>query len=758
MPSRAIHHSLQPLVAALALAGSTIACASDAIDEVVVWGSARAAQQHSGPVSTLTRDDFKAINVATTEDLVKYEPSLVIRRRFIGDANGTLGLRGSNMFQTSRSMVFADGVPLHYLLQSRWNGAPRWTLVSASEIAQVDIIYGPFSAEYSGNAMGGVVVIESAIPQQREFHFDSTWFSQSFDAYGYSGNSDGYKSFVSWADRLGDVGVYASYNRLQSESQPQSFFFGGNAAPTGARPVTGAIRAPDDRGASQLWFGDTGVEDTVTDNYKVKLSWDLGKWQSLLNVAYEDRSNVSNQRNSYLRDASGNTVWSGNLVQDGRAFSVPANRLGVSEMERDSLNLGLRVKGELGTRSAVEFNVSRFDVLRDTLRSSARNPADPAYTPAGEITDFGATGWETADAKITIADFLLPGLALSSGARYEQYELNLDVYRSNDWRAGEKSAYTSRSGGRTAIAALFVQGAWQMNERWDSSLGLRAERWHSDTGYYSADNPATAAFDLVYAPGQDRSELSPKFSLGFAPDADWSLRYLLARAWRFPIVEELFSQYQAYNAINQANPGLMPERGLHHNLSVQRVLGAGSVQMNLYSETINDAIESQATLLPGGASLRTFLPMDEVQTDGVEFIINQDDLLAGRLDLRFNVAWTDSRIKQNRADPALEGKRSMRMPEWRGNLLATWQVTPDWDLSANLQYASDSFGRADNSDTANGVFGGQDGYTRLGLKTDYRLQGGLRLGMGVDNASDEVSYVAHPWPGRTWYLNLAYSL
>ncbi len=41
----------------------------------------------------------------------------MIRRRFIGDSNGTMDMRGSNMFQTSRSMVFADGVPLHYLLQ-----------------------------------------------------------------------------------------------------------------------------------------------------------------------------------------------------------------------------------------------------------------------------------------------------------------------------------------------------------------------------------------------------------------------------------------------------------------------------------------------------------------------------------------------------------------------------------------------------------------------------------------------------------------
>src|SRR5690606_31169437 len=162
-------------------------------EEILVWGEQKNSGQagYTNPTSLLLQEDIASINVATTEDIVKYEPSLVIRRRFIGDANGTLGMRGSNMFQTSRSMVFADGVPLHYFLQSRWSGAPRWTMVSASEIAQVEVIYGPFSAEYSGNAMGGVVVIETAIPQTREIHLDASYFSQDFSAYQFDDTLDG---------------------------------------------------------------------------------------------------------------------------------------------------------------------------------------------------------------------------------------------------------------------------------------------------------------------------------------------------------------------------------------------------------------------------------------------------------------------------------------------------------------------------------------------------------------------------------------
>lgn len=198
----------------LVLAGAWVAApvlAEDTkLDDIVVWGQVPASQQvgYTSPTSTLKQQDLAAINMATTEDAVKYEPSITIRRRFIGDANGTLGIRGSNMFQTSRSMVFADGVPLHYFLESRWNGAPRWTMVSASEIAAANVVYGPFSAEYGGNAMGGVVTMETKIPQKREFHIDGSLFSQDFSAYKYDGRLNGFKGFASYGDKIGDLSVY----------------------------------------------------------------------------------------------------------------------------------------------------------------------------------------------------------------------------------------------------------------------------------------------------------------------------------------------------------------------------------------------------------------------------------------------------------------------------------------------------------------------------------------------------------------------
>jgi iron complex outermembrane receptor protein len=741
------------------------------IEEVKVWGEARdsAASGYTNPTSVLTQEDMVSINATTTEDLVKYEPSIVIRKRYIGDSNGTLGLRGSNMFATPRSMVFADGVPLHYLLQTRWSGAPRWTMVSASEIAQVEILYGPFSAEYSGNSMGGVILIETAIPQERQVHVDLDYFSQDFSAYGFSDRLDGYKTFVSYGETFGDFSLYLSYNHLENESQPQSYYFDSKRALNNAIPVTGLVTDSDVFGKPAYYFGDTGVEQAVTDNFKIKLGYDFENWSSLLNIAYEDRNTLRDTPNSYLANATGDKVWSGNFIQDGIAITVPASRLGAGELDRRSLSTGLRIKGDLGEKIRFEANLSDFRILEDNSRASSYSLQDPLFKGLGQTTDYQDTGWQTAEGKFVIGDVGVDGLELITGIRYETYELNLDIFNSANWEQGDNAGFTSRSGGETNIAAAFVQMNWDINERWDVALGGRYEQWQSKNGYYSKDVAATPEFDLVDVADADRNQFSPKFSLGYVPGENWLVRYSLAKAYRFPIVEELFTQSLNYSSIVQAQPDLKPENGLHHNLMLEKQFDAGYARINIFTETVKDAIESQTTFLPSGStvpSVTTFAAVDEVETDGVELILNRYGVLVPELDVRFNLAYTKSIITDNSTaeanNPAsvksIEGNEYPRMPRWRGNLMTTYHVTDRWDLSANLQYADKSFGRLDNTDTAKQVMGAQDGYTRLGAKTTFDVTSQLEVNFGIDNLTNEKSYVAHPWPGRSYYLGLSYNL
>ena len=732
---------------------------------VQVWGSADPNNRADdmSPKSVLTQKNIAAINVATTEDILKYEPSLVIRRRFIGDSNGTLGVRGSNMFQTSRSMVFADGVPLHYLLQSRWSGAPRWTMVSASEIAQVEVVYGPFSAEYSGNAMGGVVIIETAIPQKREVHVDGSFFSQDFSAYGYDDSVTGFKGFASYGNKIGDNSIYVSYNHLDNTAQPQTFRDTEHEPATSGTldTVRGGIFENDARGNPKLWFGDTGVVDTITDNLKFKFGRDFGQWQSLLNIAYEDRSSTSDSANSYIEDYNGNTLWSGSgQTQDGRLFSFSSSRLNVSELERQSLSIGWRLKGELSDNAVLEANINRFSILEDQTRASKRNPKDSAYTLDGQISDFDNSGWQTAEVKLSLNDVLTQGVDVITGLRYETFELNLDVYDSPDYAAGLKGEYTSRFGGETEIAAAFLQSKWAISSRWDAALGLRFEHFISRNGYYDDDDSNTSELDITDIPTESLNSFSPKFALGYQANDSWLLRYSLAKAFRFPIVEELFSQYEAYNTVALSNPELEPEQGLHHNIMLDRTIDGGYVRINIFQENVEQAIESQTD---SRTNVRTFVPIDETEVTGVEVIANKDGFFSDRLDLRVNATWTDATILNNSTaegsnSDSIEGNAYPRMPKWRANLLTIFHLNSDWDLSANLQYASESFGRIENDDTQKNVYGAQDGYTRIGLKAAFSVNTEWQLSLGLDNITDEVAYVAHPWPGRTMYLNFTYTL
>jgi iron complex outermembrane receptor protein len=745
------------------------------VEEVTVWGEARDSSQsgYTNPTSVLTQADIVSINATTTEDIVKYEPSIVIRKRYIGDSNGTLGLRGSNMFATARSMVFADGVPLHYLLQTRWSGAPRWTMVSASEIAQVEILYGPFSAEYSGNSMGGVVLIETAIPQAREVHVDLDYFAQDFNAYGFDDRLSGYKTFVSYGDKFGDLSVYLSYNHLENDSQPQSFYFDQDKIHSDPKiqqqfanpiPVSGSIKNSDVFGKDAYYFGDTGVEQATTDNFKLKLGYDFGEWSSLLNIAYEDRTTLRDSPNTYLTSAQGNPVWSGNLIENNVWLTVPAARLGVSDLERRSLSTGFRIKGDLTGSTRFEANVSDFRILEDNSRASSHSLQDPLFMGRGETTNYEDTGWQTLDGKLVFSDLGVKGLELITGLRHEAYELNLDVYKSDDWTKGDNAGYTSRSGGKTNISAAFVQMNWDIDERWDLAVGGRYERWESQDGYFGDSDPKTPAFEMAKVDDNSSSQFSPKFSLGYVPADDWLVRYSLARAYRFPVIEELFTQSKSYSTTVESKPDLKPENGLHHNLMLEKQFMTGYVRVNLFTETIQDAIESQSNLLPGGGSVTTFSAIDEVVTDGVELIVNRYGVFVPELDVRFNIAYTKSIIEDNSTaegpNPALtfEGNDYPRMPRWRSNLMTTYHMSSRWDISANVQYADKSFGQLRNNDVAEEVMGAQDGYTRLGVKTTYDINDQIEVGFGVDNVTDEVSYVAHPWPGRTMYLSFSYDM
>jgi len=121
----------------------------------------------------------RTINATDSEDVLKYFPSLLVRKRYEGDYNhAILSTRASGTGNSARSLVFADGIQLSNLLGNGVGGLsfpPRWGLVTLEEIARVDVMYGPFSAAHSGNSVGAVVYYQTRMPSKFEAHVFSNF-------------------------------------------------------------------------------------------------------------------------------------------------------------------------------------------------------------------------------------------------------------------------------------------------------------------------------------------------------------------------------------------------------------------------------------------------------------------------------------------------------------------------------------------------------------------------------------------------------
>ncbi|MDD1616772.1 MAG: TonB-dependent receptor plug domain-containing protein, partial [Methylococcaceae bacterium] len=146
------------------------------------------------------------INAMNAEDTVKYLPSIQVRKRYVGDTNAPVGWRTSGTGLSARGLIYADGIQLSSLLGNNNGntGSPRWNMVSPNEIERVDVMYGPFSAMYSGNSIGGVIEMTTKMPEKFEASADikTTW--QTFGFYGKNKTYDSQEYAFNLGDKMKD--------------------------------------------------------------------------------------------------------------------------------------------------------------------------------------------------------------------------------------------------------------------------------------------------------------------------------------------------------------------------------------------------------------------------------------------------------------------------------------------------------------------------------------------------------------------------
>ena len=704
----------------------------------------------------LNEKDFQKINFINPEDALKYSPNINVRKRFIGDQNGVLSIRGNSVFQNARTLVFADGVNLTDLLFNRWNGSPKWQIISPDEVQSVEIYYGPYSAQYSGNSMNGVVNYFTKIPVEKESVLRASYFSQNYKAYGTDDQFDGYKGFASFGNRSGKFSYYGFYQRLENESQPQSFVRKLSPGPANGTEtsVTGVFQDLDPYNDARAILGAYHLKETRQDLFKIKGSYDFSdEIRGQFTLGFWDTQDDENRVENYLRDGAGNTVWSGDIRYDGLTVNTRSGDWKVSQRDRENLLFGSTLEGNLDDLNFQTY-FTYYGILNDKTLTSDENPSDPSFDGSGRVKDFGDTGWFSYDLKIGQDEFAgNERLNAFAGLHYSAYEYEVDEFSSTDYANGlMDGARRNGDGGKTSTPALYAQADYELTEEWTATLGARLEYWRASEGKtYDRSTAITH-----YHPLREEEDLSPKFSLAYNPGEDWDLRVSLAKAVRYPLVSELFvgDPNERSTVIN--NPTLKPAEVFAKTLIFERSLEDGMMRLAFFHNDETDTIFRQIATTPSGP-LNTFVNIDEVLTQGVEFSLQRAGVLSEALEVSFNTSYNDTEIRKNSVKPSIVGNEIPRVPQWRVNLLATYHLSEQWDASLGFRHADGSFNELDNSDTNQNTYEGISSLSVWDLKTSYEPRDGLLLSAGIDNLFDEEYWMHHPFPKRTFFLDAKWS-
>ena len=720
-----IKRALLPV--ALAAGACPVFAGADADQTVVITAQRPAETIENAPSSYASVDAATiatTVNAANVEDALKYLPSLVIRKRHIGDTQSPLATRTSGVGASARSLIYADGVLLSSLIgNNNTSASPRWSMVTPQEIARIDVLYGPFSAAYPGNSIGAVVNITTRLPDKFEATASAGTSLQTFRQYGTDRDLPAWRLGATVGDRIGGFAWFLSADHVDSKSQPLAYV---TAPRTTGGTVTGGYDDVNRTGAPIRVLGAGGFEHQRQDNLKLKLAYDLTHDVRLSYVGGLFLNDTASTVQSYQRNAAGSPAFTGaynsNIyLYDERHWSHALSASGGGKAFDWEL---------IGT-------LYRFS--HDVLRTPTGTLPVAFDGGPGNVTRLDGTGWDTLDAK---GAWHVGAQTLSFGAHWDAFRLNSNRYATADWREGRAGALNLASRGKTRTAAVWAQDAWSLAAPLTLTVGGRYEWWRAFDGFNFSGTPALS----VTQPTLSAARFSPKASLAWTPSADWKLTASFGRAWRFPTVGELYQVVTTGPTLAVPNPNLRPERATSEELAIEYK----GIRLSLFNEVIDDALLSQLAPVNGGPAVASYVQnVDRVRTRGVELAFDNPNILP-RLDLSGSATLVDPRILADAAFPTAIGKRPPQIPRRKATLVAIYRPAEALSLTAAARYSSRSFGTIDNSDPVTHTYQGFENYLVADVRAVVKLSGNWSLAAGVDNITNRKYYLFHPFPQRTF--------
>lgn len=724
-----------------------------------------------GLAVSLGDEQFAAINAFNTEDLIKYAPNFFVRKRYAGDSNGVPGFRGTHSTQSARTLAMVDGFVVSNFLGNSFAFAPKWGVVGPGEVKQFDIVYGPYSARYGGNSMGGIVNITTRDPVASEAFAAVQAFAQPYrefatrdDYYGISAEAG-----FGWKQQDGPFSLRLTGRYFRNDGQPMTFLGLVPASGPAGTLVSGAIVDPAHLRAGAAGSGIPGAPGTAESPYfaaqsparitqgqgKIKLGYDDGRMTGQLLLAYWHNEDSQTRPDCYLRDASGNQVCEGRVTIGVQTYT--ASGANFAKTLRDEYLAGLKLAAPIAENFAARLAVSTYRIARSDGFTSDSYASGLAHG-SGTLADQGPTGWWTGDLAI---ENKTDRRELAIGLTANAYRTDLTRLAVPDWTSSNGGLFATRTFGKTRQLSAWAEARLFL-DRLTVTLGGRYDHWRAYGGGLVRLGTGALAGQSVsnhYAP-RSAAAVSPSLSLEYALAGGTQLQLSLAAATRFPTVGELFQGSLngdgSFNS-NSFDPGLSPERSKDANFLVAHDFGWVKLTGSAFFQRVDKAIFAFTGFNQNGVTTSSFKNIDVTRQFGFEAIAETRDWPLPGMNFDANAAYIDAKTLRNRSNPLAEGVQFPRIPKWRINANLRYAITDRLQGSLGLRYAS-----RPNTDLLGQQRGDTFGFTSelfaFDARLTWQLAEHLRLAAGIDNLTNDRAWVFHPYPQRTFLIEAGWRL
>ncbi|TAN56162.1 MAG: TonB-dependent receptor [Betaproteobacteria bacterium] len=698
-------------------------------------------------VSVVSEAELRRRNVLRLGDAIADVPGLYVRGAalggsFPGSGTSILSLRG--IPRTPRTLVMIDGQPLNNALSGGVNVAG----IPFESLARVEVVRGPYSALYGGNAMGGVIHFISAGP-------DAPLSEMRFGA----GNLGQRGAAIAHRKRYaGGLGVTLSAGYRESDGYPDSDYVIKQPAAAGAGTLVSGARAtstPD--GTPAYWIGLKGPRPWTQSHAQLALHFSPAAATHLSAGFASAQYTVGySPPETFLRDGAGVPVTSGSVT-----FADNGTRR-LQLAESDFLTLTPSSERDLRAFARLEHRFSGGSLLRANA-STLRHRFDFAQPASGVASYAGGPGEFTdqpnrrVDYDVALRAPLRPDWVLVGGGAFNRSTLERRTATLGNWRDdGTQGSLRNAGRGRSSNAALFIQSEHALDAGVTVYFGGRYDRYETDG---EVIQNAAPAFTQSYAE-RSYDQFSPKLALLWQARPWLSLRASYGEGFRPPALLDLYSRTvlptatAGVSSVNEPAPQLKPERVRSVEIGADAALAGGAaVSVALYAQQLSDLIYRRRL----SAILSRTENAGAADVNGIEASLRWPTGVRGLAVLGSATHQFRYHITRNEAVPASVGKVLTDVPRTALSLGLDLQ-RPPWSGFIVYRQVGHVFGSGDdlNRNSIEGVYGSYDGHGVVNAKIGYALDSRVDLSLAIDNLADRQYFVFNQQPGRTFYGELAY--